>query len=79
MSCEKCRITWIAHHLSNLLWVDVVQAKLIFLAFFFPVFVDIATRLVPSVMISLLAIVIKFFLLFVIIIYQYVSVCSYTP
>jgi len=68
MCSKKSSIPRIAHHLSYLFRVDIVKAKLIIFAFLFSVLVNIPSRLVPSMMFSLAVVIIKFFLLFVIII-----------
>ena len=72
MSSKKSCIPRITHHLSNFFGVNIVKAKLIIFPFLFSIFVYISSRLVPSMMISLAVVIIKFFLLIVIIIYQYV-------
>lgn len=74
MSSEKSSISRITHHLSYFFGVDIIKAKLIILALFLSIFVYIPPRLVSSMMISLAVVIIKFFLLFVIIINQYVPV-----
>jgi hypothetical protein len=63
--------------LSYFFGVYIIKAKLIILALFLSIFVYIPSRLVSSMMISLAVVIIKFFLLFVIIINQYVPVTTY--
>jgi hypothetical protein len=72
MCSKKSRIPRIAHHLSYFFRIDIIKAKLIIFAFLLSILVDIPSRLVPSMMISLAVVIIKFFLLFVIIVNQYV-------
>jgi hypothetical protein len=68
MCSEKSCIPRIAHHLSYFFRIDIVETKFIIFAFFFSILVYIPSSLVPSMMISLAVVIIKFFLLFVIII-----------
>ena len=74
MSSKKSCIPGVTHHLSNFFWIDIVKAELVI--FFLSVLVDVSSRLVPSVMISLAVVIIKFFLLFVIIVYQNIPVAD---
>ncbi len=68
MCSKESSIPRIAHHLSYFFRIDIVETKFIIFAFLFSIFVNIPSRLVPSMMISLAVVIIKFFLLFVIII-----------